>query len=249
MREAEYEKKVADGEYLKQSQYFDNNSKLREVVESRRTRTERILLTTRTEYAKAAQEAEPMLRRLSSDYPSGTSIDEDTIRKIVRAELKDFVMFQDLDKEIDKEVTSLERKIQKRISADVRSMISQELKHYTQLADFEKLTEKVTEMSARGRQMSVSSDTSRDVEQRIVAQTREVENIKSELATRTNQQAKEISILKDRINSTQRDATAQQSRRTQMPPGTKSEDIVKVIPERQISRIRWKEPSREPRRS
>jgi hypothetical protein len=245
MKDAELERSLAEGEYLKQSQYFVNNPKLRETVESRRSRTERALNLTRTEYAKAARDAEPLLRRLAGDNPSGAITDEETIRKIIRAELKDFVMFKDMDKE----TTNLERKIQKRISGDMRVVTNQELKGYTRLSDFEKLADQVRGMNVRSRQRSVSSETSREVDHRIVGQAKEVENIKSELVTRTNQQAKEISILKDQINSMQGDTTALQSRGIQMAPGTKSEDIVKVyFLEDMISRIRWSQLLRKHRR-
>ena len=203
MRDAEFERSAAEGEYLKQSQYFVNNPKLRETVESRRSRTERALNSTRTEYAKAARDAEPLLRRLSGDNPSGAVTDEETIRKIVRDELKGFVMFKDMDRE----TASLERKIQKRISGDMRAVANQELKGYTRATDFERLADQVKGMNVRNRQRSVSSETSREVDHRIVGQAKEVENIKSELVTRTNQQAKEISILKDRIDSIQGDTT------------------------------------------
>src|SRR5437016_4026864 len=137
MKEAEQEKRLADGEYHKQSQYFENNSKLREAVEARRSRSERTLSTARSDYVKTAREAEPLLRRLSSEIPSGIS-DEETIRKIIQAELKGFVMFRDLDKEMDKLYGDLERKLQKKTPAEVRALVNQELKNFPHKSDFDR---------------------------------------------------------------------------------------------------------------
>jgi hypothetical protein len=226
MKEAEQEKRHADGEYHKQSQYFDNNSKLREAVESRRSRSERTLSTSRSDYAKAAREAEPLLRKLSHESPSAT-VDEETIRKIIQVELKEFVMFRDLDKEVDKLYDGLERKFHK-TPAEIRAMVHQELKNYTHKSEFERLTDQIRGMNVRTRQMSVSSDTSRDVDQRIVAQAQDMESIRTELTAKTAQQGKELILLKERINNLQKDAALQQPQRIQMASGTKSEDIAKV---------------------
>ena len=227
MKEAEQEKRLADGEYHKQSQYFDNNSKLREAVETRRSKSERTLSSVRSDYAKAAREAEPLLRRLSSESPSGT-IDEETIRRIIQVELKEFVMFRDLDKEIDKLHDDLERKLQKKTPAEVRAVVNQELKNYTHTSDFDRLADQVKGMNVRTRQMSVSSETSRDVEQRIVTQARDMESLRAELTARTSQQGKEISSLRERIKTLQKDTPLKQPQRIQKTPGTKSDDIVKV---------------------
>ena len=227
MKEAEQEKRLADGEYQKQSQYFENNSKLRAAVEARRSKSERTLSIARSDYAKAAREAEPLLRQLSPESPS-EMIDEETIRRIVQAELKEFVMFRDLDKEMDKLYGDLERKLQKKTPSEVRAVVNQELKNYTHKSEFDRLTDQVKGMNVRTRQMSVSSDTSRDIDQRIGAQARDMESIRTELAARIAQQGKEIISLRERINNLQKDAALQQSQRIQMAPGTKSDDIVKV---------------------
>ena len=228
MKDAEQEMRLADGEYRKQSQHFDNNSKLREAVEARRSRSERALSTAQSDYTKAAREAEPLLRRLSSESPTAIT-DEETIRKIIKTELKEFVMFQDLDKEVDKLYDRLERKLQKKTPAEVRGVVNQELKNYIHQSEFDRLADQVRGMNVRTRQLSVSSDTSRDVDQRIVAQARDMETIRTELAARTAQQGKEIISLKERINNLQKDGTLQQSQRIQMARGRKLDDIVKVF--------------------
>jgi hypothetical protein len=227
MRDAEHEKRLADGEYSKQSQYFENNAKLRETLEARRMRSERSFSNARSDYAKAAQEAEPMLRHLyaESSPTSATAIDEETIRRVVQNELRDYVRYR----KFDQELTAVERKLQKEFSSDIRAAIGKELKNYTHKSEYERLVDQVKNLNVHGhgRHISVPSDISRDVDQRITAQAREVENIKSELTTRTNQQSQQISLLKDRINSLQMEPSFE-SQQAQTTSGTNADDIVKV---------------------
>jgi hypothetical protein len=225
MREAEQEKKFADGEYHKKSQYFESNPKLRETLESRRMRSERNLNNARSDYTKAAREAEPMLRQLCAESPptSATAVDEETIRRVVQNELRDYVRYRKMDQEL----ATVERKLQKEFSSDVRTMVSKELKNYTHRSEYDRLVDQVRNLNVQGRHTSVSSDTPREVDQRIIAQAREVENIKSELTTRTNQQSQEIASLKDRIDGLQMEPSFQ-SRRGQTIPATNAEDIAKV---------------------
>lgn len=225
MREAEHEKRLAEEEYRRQSQYFENNMKLRETLETRRTRSERNLSNARSDYTKAAREAEPMLQQLCDERSptSATVIDEETIRRVVRAELRDYVAYR----EMEQELKALGRRLQKEIPSDIRTTISKDLKNYTHRSEYERLMDQVKNMNVQGRQMSVPSDTSRDVDQRIIAQAREVENIKSELTTRTNHQSQQISLLKDRIDSLQMESSSQ-SLRAQAAPRTSANDIVKV---------------------
>jgi hypothetical protein len=220
MKEAEHEKKLADAEFYKQSQHFDNNLKLREAVETRRTKSDRTLQSTRTEYAKVAREAEPMLRRISPDETTATNEDE-RVRKILAAEVKELhlVRYRDLEKEL----RTLSTKWR-----DFRDLVNRDLDDFPRKGDLDRLADQVRSMNLRGRQTSVSSDTSRDVDRRIVAQAREVENLKTDLVARMKEMVKEISLLKDRVNSMPKDASSQQSQPIQMGPGTKSDDIANV---------------------
>jgi len=229
MRDAEQEKRLADGEYQRQSQHFDNNHKLREALETRKNKCDRIFQTARSDYGKAAQQAEPILRRMAEPAPPpiNTTFIEEAVRKVMKRELEKFPTFREMDDSLG----NLERKIAKQTGIDIRAEVKRELRDYTHSSDFRGLSEQVRDLKLRGRQMSVSSDTSRDKDYRIDAQAREVENVRHELSSRQQEQGKEIARLNDRLNTLhtqQKDILVQQNRRVQMPPGTRSEDIVKV---------------------
>lgn len=227
MRDAEYEVRMADGDYQRQQQYFDGNPKLRETMESRKTKTERNFSTARADYAKAAKDAEPLLRRLNTENipPKDLSprLDEETVRKVVQYELRSlertFVRFRDLEAELDKVKAKLAREFSR--PDDVKQL----LKKYVWRTDFDKLSEQVRALSVRGRQASVSSDTSRDLDQRLV-QNREFDQIRAEFRGTTDQLTSELAMLKGLFNSMQRDHNLQPGRRIQMD--AKSEDVVKV---------------------
>ena len=227
MKEAEHDKRLVDIEFTKQSQNFESNPKLREVLEARRSKSERVLNTTRSEYAKAARETEPLLRRLSNENQS-----EALARKIVKAELDDFVMFRDLDREMEVQLNNLERKLLKRIPAEARIVVN-EMKGFALQSDFDKLEEQVKGMGAKRRPASESSDDSRGFDH-IVAQGREVANLQKDLVSRTTQLDSEIISLKEKVNNMQKDKTLELSRRMQMTPVTKSDDVVKVYRTRSL---------------
>src|SRR5277367_4900848 len=82
MRDAEQEKRLADGEYQKQSQHFDSNHKLRVALETRKSKCDRLFQTARLDYTKAAQQAEPILRRIAepAPLPINNTVIEDAVR-------------------------------------------------------------------------------------------------------------------------------------------------------------------------
>jgi hypothetical protein len=240
MRDAEQEKRLTDGEYQKQSQHFDNNLKLREALETRKNKSDRIFQTARSDYNKAALQAEPILRRMTESPPppiSNTIIDE-AVRKAMRRELEKFPSFREMHGALG----DLEDKIVKRTGNDIRAEVKRELRDYTHSSEFRGLSEQVRDLTLRGRQTSVSSDTSRDKDYRTGAHPREVENARQELSSRQQDQGREIASLNDRLNTLhtqQKEIMVQQNRRIQMPTGARSEDIVKVShPLKVISQFR-----------
>jgi hypothetical protein len=240
MRDAEQEKRLTDGEYQKQSQHFDNNLKLREALETRKNKCDRIFQTARSDYNKAAQQAEPILRRMTESPPPPISntIIEETVRKVMRRELEKFPSFREMHDALG----DLEGKIVKKTGNDVWTEVKRELRDYTHSSEFRGLSEQVRDLTMRGPQMSVSSDTPGDKDYRGGAPAREVENVRQELSSRQQEQGREIASLNDRLNTLhtkQREIMVQQNRRIQMPTGTRSEDIVKVShPLKVISRFR-----------
>src|SRR5208282_6345988 len=133
MRDAEQEKRLADGEYQKQSQHFDNNHKLREALETRKTKCDRIFETARSDYTKAAQQAEPILRRIAEPAPPpiNNTLIEDAVRKAMKRELKSFPTFGDMKEDLG----NLERKIAKQTVIDIRTEVNRELRSYTHSSD------------------------------------------------------------------------------------------------------------------
>jgi hypothetical protein len=197
MKEAELEKKYAEIDYKKQSQHFDNNAKLREVLEDRKSKCEGNLTSARSNYVQAAQEAEPVLLRL---YKKDTP-DEDEIKKTVKLELRDYVRFRQMDDELKEFKTTLDKECMNAI----RSQANREFRNYAPLSDHNILVEQVRGLTANERRRSVSvSDFSRDVTPKLAAQARDIENFKSETATQIQQQNEEISELKDQVSVVQK---------------------------------------------
>jgi hypothetical protein len=227
MRDAEYEVRIADGDYSRQQQHFEANPRLRETLESRKSKTERNFTTARAEYTKAAKDAEPLLRRLNMETvnpPKDLSprLDEETIRKVVQHEIRStertYVRFRDLEVELETVKAKLAREFAR------QDEVRQLLKKYTWRSDHEKLAEQVRGLSVRGRQTSVSSDTSRDLDQRLV-QNREFDQVRAEFRGRTDQISNELTMLKGLFNSMQKDPPG---RRTQLDRNMNSGDIIKV---------------------
>jgi len=228
MRDAEQEKRLADGEYQKQSQYFESNHKLREALETRRSKCDRAFETAWSDYTKAAQIAEPILRRIAEPAPPiNDAVIEDVARKVTKRQLNDFPTFREMGDAMEK----LERKTSKPPLADIRTEVRREMRDYTHSSDFKRLSDQVRDLSLRGRQPSLSSDTPRDMDPRLGAQARDVENLKQEFSSRQQEQGREIASLNERLNTLntqQREIMEQQNRQAQMAPVTRSEDIVKV---------------------
>jgi hypothetical protein len=174
-----------------------------------------------------------MLREFASERGSERVPDEESIRRIVRAEFReeirerrnrgdDFVSYRSLDSKL----TDFDRKQQSRLSADIRAAIHKETAGFARKDDVEILSDKVKGMNPRERKTSVTSDI-RETDQRIVAHAREIESLKAELAARTNRQRQEFSSLKDRVDGIHKESAAQQTSRIQIR-GAQTDDIVKV---------------------
>jgi hypothetical protein len=222
MKEAEHERRLADLEYQKQFQHFENNVKLREAVEARRNKMERLLQNARSEYARAARESEPLLRRLNPE-PSSPDTTEDSARTILQKELKGYVRFRDMDDEIHK----IERKIQNDLPRDVRGLVGREMKNYTHKNEYDRLAEQVRNLSVRGLQQSESRDPSRprDVDSWIATNSPDLETLKTDLTTQTSRLNREMSSLKEDLASMQKDVLKLRFERMESEPEPRPEDI------------------------
>jgi len=230
MKDAEHEKDSIEADYRKESQNFESQPKWREALESKRNKKRGEYAKALSNYERAAREAEPLLRQLTVPQqpptPAGPTLDEDEVRRMIRAELrqqKEFVRFQD----IDNEMKMVERKLRRDLDSDVRKTMSGELRNYTEKREVVRLAEQIREISSRARQSSVSSDTSREMDQRILAQAREIESLKADLAKLANQHTLELVSLKDKVVVLQKEKSRSQPKRIQMP-GASGHDIVKV---------------------
>jgi hypothetical protein len=201
---------------------------MKETLETQRSKAENRLKVLRSDYVKAAREVEPILLRLNSEPPSpkeNIGLNEEATRRLVQNEVKN--MERGHYRELDNEMGSTGRKIRQDLAHDIKVAVNKEMKSYVPRAEHERLVGEVRNTNLRARQSSVSSDTTRDYDQRIVAQAREIETLRSELTTRTNRQTQELSSLKDRVNSIQSGPSLQ--RRIQVSPPPKSNDILKVF--------------------
>lgn len=228
MRDAEQEKKSAEGDYQRQSQYFENNVKLKEAMESRRIRTERNFMVARSDYTKAAREAEPLLRELTSGAPENQSpaVKEDMVLDVVEKEIRDrkLVNFRMLDSELDKS----ERKMDAKWSQDLRTAITRETKNFALRTDHDRLAEQIRALNVRGRQGSAASESPREVDHRIVAHSRELDQIRLELASTQQQYTSDMSALAKQLQTLAGQFGNQHSPRVRMNSGAKPEDLIKV---------------------
>lgn len=222
MREAEHERRLADLEYQKQFQHFENNAKLREAVEARRNKADRLLHNARSEYTRAARESEPLLNRLNSE-PSSPNTAEESARPILQKELKGYVRLRDMDDEIHK----MERRIQNELPHDVRGLVSREMKNYTHKNDYDRLAEQVKNLSVRGPQLSESRDTSRErnVDSSITTNSPDLETLKTDLTTQTSQLNTEMSSLKEALAIVQKDILKLRFERMESGPDPRPDEI------------------------
>lgn len=222
-KDAEQDLRHINGTIEKQRQHFDQNIRLKETLESQRSKCEYRLTSVRSEYVKAASETEPILRRLNSEPPTSkenVGLSEEAARKLIQNEVKNldrnFLNYRDLDTEMDKTYRKVRQDIE-----NLNVTFDKEVKKYTPRTEHERLAAEVKHMNARSRQPSVSSDTSRDYEHRIAALARDVEALKTEVTGRT----KEISTMKDMLTKL-KESNLQRS--AQAAPAQKSSDLIKV---------------------
>lgn len=227
MRDAEHEARNAEGDYARQAQYFDINPKLKETLDYRKSKSERNYSTVRADYAKAAKDAEPLLRRLNMEPvppKDPPRVGEEMIKKAIQQELKTtdraFARFRDVEIEVDKVNKRFSREFAR--MDDVRSM----LKRYAFRNDQDSLAEQVRALNAHARQTSVSSDASRDLDQRL-SQNREIDQLRAEFLGKQDQLSNDLNILRGLFNGMQRDKL-QSSRRISLGNG-RSDDVVKVL--------------------
>ena len=227
MRDAEHEARNAEGDYVRQAQHFDFNPKLKETLEYRKSKSERNYSTVRADYARAAKEAEPLLRRLNMETvpPKDSSrVDEEMIKKAIQQELRIsdrvYARYRDLEIELDKVNKKFSREFAR--MDDVKSM----LKRYAFRNDYENLAEQVRALNAHARQASVSSDASRDLDQRL-SQNREFDQLRAEFRGKQDQLSSDLTSLKGLLNSMQKDKL-QSDRRISVENGG-PDDVLKVL--------------------
>jgi DNA primase large subunit len=208
MREAEIEKKVADGEYQKQFQYFESNVKIREALEMRKQKVDRTLNAIRGDYSRAARDAEPILRLLSAPGRAPAQEQEELTRAIVSQEIKSraLVSFATLDNEMDRLASDAHKKWKQ----DIDTVAKKEL---VSRAEHDRLVEQVSRQSSAG-----------EADPRLSVHAKEIVEIKSELAARTRQLEEYLSAVDNRLNALQKTVTVP----TRIS-GAKAEDFVKVI--------------------
>ena len=222
LREAENEKKLADAEYKKQHPYFDNNFRLKEVIEGRKSKADRALSNIRSEYIRLAKDTEPMLRRLRVDVEQ-SQLSEDSIQKAIKTELNKFVTYKETENMFD----DLNRRITRSFEGDVRGAVQKELRNFTRKADFQRLEDQVDIISLRAG--SVQKGDSQDSEHRIVAHERELEQMRTQMTAISNHHTREISALKDKLSTVQNELTVRALDHMQMATGAKSDDVIMVV--------------------
>jgi len=235
MRDAEEEKKAAEADYQKFAQYFEINPRTKEAVEMRRSKVERTLMQARSEYGKAAREAEPLLRELASPPPVVPAVDEEMIRQLVEREIRErkLVTLRIFDEELDK----WERKLENLWMKDIR----RGTEGFALRSEQDRLWMQVNNLGSRQRQNSVPSDGSRDVDQRILSHSREMDHIRAEIAAKARQHREDIASLEKSVSALQAQTNDKSSSSVQMGPGATLGDLLKVYPTLSTLTIRLKQ--------
>jgi len=231
MRDAENEKRAADGDYQKFSQYFEDQPKTKEALESRRTKVQKNLVQARAEYEKAAREAEPLLRGLTSPprvHPPPPSVNDETIRQLVEREIKDRRLMTIYG--FDDEIYKAQRKMEGKWTDDLR----RELKGYALRGEHERLSSQVSALSVRQRQQSVSSDGSRELDHIVASNKRDIEHVRAEFASKTTEYHQEVNALKTQLSALQLKVN-RHSTQPQVNSEVKPQDLAKVFTEVQQS--------------
>jgi len=202
-----------DNEYKKQEQFFENNSNLRQLLETRRSRAERNAGLAKSNYVKAAREAEPLLQQIrpGSVRPE-TPVDEEGVRNMMKSELKSFVQFRDLDAEVE----NLRRKMQKDVEDDIRAR----LRFLSTKYDYDRLAERIQTLEILPQKVNVSGNP--------VSFGPEFEQFKTDMATRMAKHTLELSELGRRISVAEMELTGLSSNPTQPNKNISQEDFTQV---------------------
>ena len=198
MRDAEQEKRLADADYQKFSQFFETNPKTKEALEARRNKVERNFKDAEKEYVQAAREVEPLLRGLTPTGPrSASSVSEEQVQIWVEREIRkeNFVRLPVLDAELHNLDSKLVRGWKSELRREVHGCALQ--------SDHDRLQRQVDALSARTRQLSGSDDGARDTDQRIASNARELQKIRSELEARQRQYERDMAGLEQRLSTLQ----------------------------------------------
>ena len=216
-RDSDVERQHVENDYKKQQQYFENNSSLRQALEARRSKAERNVGVAKSNFVKAAREAEPLLQQIQSgSVRPDTPVDEGHIRSIVKSETRNLIGFRDLETEIGK----VERKIDKAVRDDIRK----EVRNFTPKTDHDRLAQKLEKIELQQRQPSASADI-RDAG--LLG--KEIEKVKIEIATRTAKQISELHELNQKISILQTEVMNLASKRIQPGNSSSPDDLAKVI--------------------
>ena len=216
-RDSDVERQHVENDYKKQQQYFENNSSLRQALEARRSKAERNVGVAKSNFVKAAREAEPLLNQIQSgSLRLDTPVEEGHIRSIVKSETRNLIGFRDLETEIGK----VERKIDKAVRDDIRK----EVRNFTPKTDHDRLAQKLEKIELQQRQPSASADI-RDAG--LLG--KEIEKVKIEIATRTAKQISELHELNQKISILQTEVMNLASKRIQPGNSSSPDDLAKVI--------------------
>lgn len=224
-KEARQEHTATGLEYDKLKQHFASNPMLKESLETRKAKAEENARVAMLNYAKAASLAEPILRQWEN--ASERAPDDESIRRIVKAEIKNlisrdnYVTFGDLKADL----SDLDKRHQKEWSADIRAAVNKEIASYARKTEVEKLSEQVKEMRTRERTAS-GSETARDMDHRIIAHAKEIEQLKLEIAKGLDKQHQALLLVKQSV-APKNESSQPPAKRIQIS-GAQSDNVVKV---------------------
>jgi hypothetical protein len=235
MRDAEKERKTAEIDYQKFSQYFQANPKAKEALDARRTKVERNLSAARSDYVRAARGAETLLRDLkyASPAPSRPPLGDEIVRQMMEREIREHQLItqRDLNQDL--------HEVQKLQEVKWRELIRKETRPFALRIDVDRLIGQVGGIDARQRQASVSSEGSRDVDHLVLSSKKEVEQVRSDFESRISGYEQEISELKQQLSALQLQANTRQPIRPPKSSGAKPQDLEEVTLESIRVTVRW----------
>jgi hypothetical protein len=207
MKDAQTDRDTVERDYKMQSQHFAINGKLKEVMEDRKSRAEQYLKNLQDEFAKVAQEAEPLLAKIHKQTDTSTPIStaineddtkrlikselraymsEDEMRKAIKSELREYVRFRSLDTELDN--------LKKDQDISNLRVLKKELKDFTRYDEHRRLSDQVQELQQRRRRSASVSEP--ELGPQLQAHSKEIENLKRETSERFDVQNMSLDEIK-----------------------------------------------------